>query len=318
MISYDFYTSTTKMFNLICEQPALLQMMSRFGIPLGVEEKSVREVCEAYDVDADTFVAVANFIKFGPESAEYFVDRLSVTTLVNYLKRAHDYFLNFQLPAIRRKLLEAIVCTNVNEVSKVAGLIVKFYDEYTVEVRQHMEYENRVIFTYVDDLLKGKKHSGFEIDKFARSHESINKKLQELKNIIIKYYKPDTESDLLNSMMYDIFVCESDLRLHCEAENCLFVPAVKLLENRVADSRSSMPEVVDDTDDSILSDREKEVVSLAVRGLKNRDIADRLFVSVHTVMTHRRNISRKLGIHSLSGLTIYAIVNKIVEVEGPE
>lgn len=63
-----------------------------------------------------------------------------------------------------------------------------------------------------------------------------------------------------------------------------------------------------------LSTREKEIVVCVVKGMTNREIADRLFLSTHTVITHRRNIARKLQIHSASGLTIYAIVNKLVEL----
>lgn len=63
-----------------------------------------------------------------------------------------------------------------------------------------------------------------------------------------------------------------------------------------------------------LSQREKEIISLVVRGMTNQEIADKLFLSIHTVITHRRNIARKLEIHSATGLTIYAIVNKIVDI----
>lgn len=63
-----------------------------------------------------------------------------------------------------------------------------------------------------------------------------------------------------------------------------------------------------------LSSREKEIISHVVRGFTNQEIADKLFISVHTVMTHRKNIARKLQIHSATGLTIYAIVNKIVDL----
>ena len=48
--------------------------------------------------------------------------------------------------------------------------------------------------------------------------------------------------------------------------------------------------------------------------MTNREIADRLFLSTHTVITHRRNIARKLQVHSASALTVYAIVNKLVEL----
>lgn len=63
-----------------------------------------------------------------------------------------------------------------------------------------------------------------------------------------------------------------------------------------------------------LSEREKEIIRCVVKGLTNKQIADELFISVHTVITHRRNIAQKLQIHSSAGLTIYAIVNKIVDV----
>ena len=52
-----------------------------------------------------------------------------------------------------------------------------------------------------------------------------------------------------------------------------------------------------------------------VKGLTNKQIADSLFISTHTVITHRRNIAAKLQIHSAAGLTIYAIVNKLVEFD---
>lgn len=64
-----------------------------------------------------------------------------------------------------------------------------------------------------------------------------------------------------------------------------------------------------------LSSREKEVIACVVQGLTNKQIADKLYISTHTVITHRRNIAAKLGIHSPAGLTIYAIVNKLVELD---
>ncbi len=63
-----------------------------------------------------------------------------------------------------------------------------------------------------------------------------------------------------------------------------------------------------------LSIREKEVVACVVQGLTNRQTAEKLCLSTHTVIAHRRNISAKLNIHSTAGLAIYAIVNKLVEL----
>ena len=63
-----------------------------------------------------------------------------------------------------------------------------------------------------------------------------------------------------------------------------------------------------------LSQREKEIIVGVVKGLTNKEIADKLCLSIHTVITHRRNVSRKLQIHSPAGLTIFAIVNGLVEI----
>jgi regulator of cell morphogenesis and NO signaling len=63
-----------------------------------------------------------------------------------------------------------------------------------------------------------------------------------------------------------------------------------------------------------LSDREKDVIVSLVQGMTNKEIAEHLFISVNTVITHRRNIAKKLQIHSPAGLTIYAIVNHLVDI----
>lgn len=63
-----------------------------------------------------------------------------------------------------------------------------------------------------------------------------------------------------------------------------------------------------------LSAREREIVVCVVKGMTNKQIAEKLCLSLHTVITHRRNIAGKLQIHSPAGLTIYAIVNKLVEL----
>lgn len=313
MISFT-YNESDKMSDVIASQPSLLQMICRFGIQLGVGDKSVREVCEESDVDTTTFIAVANFMKHGKSAAPFFIDKVSVPALVKHLKAAHDFFLNFQLAHIRRKLLDAIDCSRQNE---VAFLILKFYDEYLAEVRKHMDFENKRIFKYVDQLLTGRCPEEGLLPHAMKGHDGMDRKLQELKNIIIKYYTPTDPqaSDLLCNVLLSIYTCESDLRQHCAMEDALFIPAVRLLEEKMrANPQATVVEAPASTQEN-LSDREKEIVACIVRGLTNKEIAARLFISVNTVLTHRKNISRKLDIHSASGLTIYAIVNGIVKLE---
>lgn len=312
MVYNGTYKDSDHMCDVICDEPSLLQMLSRFGIPLGVGDQTVRQVCEAHGVDTATFLSVANFIKRGARGAADSIDKVSVACLTEYLKQAHTYFLDFQLPAIRRKLLEAIDCSQPDEVSY---LILKFYDDYMAEVRKHMQHENRKVFGYVEQLLQGRRTSEYTISQFARGHNSIDVKLQELKNIIIKYYAPTEQAELLNNVLYDIFTCEKDLRIHCQVEDDIFVPAVEILEEKVGiQEEPTVKEEATRTEDT-LSDREREIVHCVVCGLSNKQIAEQLFISLNTVLTHRKNIARKLNIHSVAGLTIYAIVNKIVNID---
>lgn len=65
--------------------------------------------------------------------------------------------------------------------------------------------------------------------------------------------------------------------------------------------------------DNELSSREVDVLKCVVLGMSNKEIADKLFISIHTVITHRKNITAKLDIKSTSGLTIYAIMEGYIE-----
>jgi DNA-binding CsgD family transcriptional regulator len=64
-----------------------------------------------------------------------------------------------------------------------------------------------------------------------------------------------------------------------------------------------------------ISDREKEVLRLVAVGLTNKEIGDKLFISSHTVITHRKNITAKLGIKTIAGLTMYALINHLIVPE---
>ena len=77
--------------------------------------------------------------------------------------------------------------------------------------------------------------------------------------------------------------------------------------------QDSMREAEDESESAQLSDREKDVLVCLAKGLKNSEIADQLHISIHTVITHRKNIVRKTGIKSVSALTVYAIINNRID-----
>lgn len=308
------YQAGDKMRDLVRNDSALILIMERFDISLGFGDKSVREVCRMHHVDEKTFLAVVNYVT----GRDYHFTDVSLPSLIRYLKQSHEYFLDFNLPSIRRKLIEAVDCSGGND---IAMLIIRFYDEYVMAVRKHMKYENDVVFPYVEQLSQGHLNRNYTIFEFASKHTPIGDKLKELKDVIIRCY-PEKISYLLNAALLEIILCEQDLTSHCMIEDKLFVPAVRLIEQQLRKRGDTVyadksDEDVPDRKDKLkaLSNREKDIVACVTKGMSNKEIAEELYLSVHTVTTHRRNISNKLQIHTTAGLTIYAIANKLVNIE---
>ena len=273
------YEADDKMISLIRDNYDLLQMLGSFGISLGFGDKTVKETCDDNNVDTYTFLAVVNYTinGYGEFDAD---EQLFVPTLLHYLEASHAYFLDFQLPYIRRELQESL-----DESESLAKLILRFYDEYAHEIRRHMKYEQKTLFPYVQSLIEGHPANDYNVDTFSKHHGATDKKRQ-----------------------------------HAEVEDHIFVPAIRHLEQQTKQSDVTRKisgmvfKAGASQNPDALSDREKDVIISLVQGMSNKEIADHLCISVNTVITHRRNIARKLQIHSPAGLTIYAIVNGLVDI----
>lgn len=306
------YEADDKMISLIRDNYSLLQSLGSFGISLGFGDKTVREVCDDQNVDTYTFLAVVNFTINGYRDFDD-VDKLSIPTLMQYLRASHEYYIDFQLPFIRKGLQNAL-----DEHDNLARLIMRLYDEYAHSIRSHMKYEEKTVFPYVNNLLEGRTTNNFDIETYSKHHGKTDEKLRELKSIIIKYLPSDgLHNNQLSATLYNIYNNEEWLALHAEVEEHLFIPAIRWLERKskqtdVSAKISNMISPPGTTE--TLSEREKDVIICVVQGMTNKEIADNLCISINTVITHRRNIAKKLQIHSAAGLTIYAIVNNFVDI----
>lgn len=314
MKNVKMYEAGDKMITLIKDNYSVLQALGSFGINLGFGDKTVSETCHINGVDTYTFLAVVN-AQLNDITTYEDDDQLDVPTLLHYLKASHAYYLDFQLPFIRRELQESI-----SDDDPLGTLIMKLYEEYAQEIRRHMKYEEKTLFPYVESLLEGRPMNDYNVETFSKHHEQTDKKLRELKLMIIKYLPADAHrNNQLTATLYDIYNNEEWLRQHAEVEDHIFTPAIKRLERTTnrEDISKNISQMVfkggQDTSEA-LSDRERDVIIGVVQGLQNKEIADRLCISVNTVITHRRNIARKLQIHSPAGLTIYAIVNGLVDI----
>lgn len=314
MKNQKIYEADDKMISLIKDNYDLLQSLGSFGINLGFGDKTVRDICEDNGVDTYTFLAVVNFAINGYSDFDN-DEQLSVPTLLHYLEASHVYYLDFQLPFIRRELEESI-----DETDRLGMLIMKLFDEYACEISKHMMFEKKTVFPYVNSLLDGQPAGEYSIETFSRNHEEPAAKLKELKILIIKYMPGDSRrNNQLMATLHDIYNNEEWLSLHAQVEDKIFVPAIRRLEqlrkqNDVAKNISTMVFKNGADNGDMLSDRERDVVVALVQGMANKEIAEHLCISINTVITHRRNIARKLQIHSPAGLTIYAIVNGLVDI----
>ena len=162
-------------------------------------------------------------------------------------------------------------------------------------------------------------------------------KVVELKEIgDIRYqldiYKPDAV--VINPMLLGQ-ASKQDIRqqLNISKETLVIALVYNLIDEQfyksydgvimINDSKAKINKVVVDclnknmeeqSDQEELSDRETEILISVVKGMSNKEIAEYHNISVHTAMTHRRNITRKLKVHSVSGLTIYAIINNLIDI----
>lgn len=302
----DRYYKDDKMHEMLADDERLLQVISRFSIPLGVGEKSIDQVCKENNIDTTTFLAVVNYTTTKALSSVT-SENIDLPTLLIYLKNTHTYFLKYFIPNLKRKLIDALGDSSNNDIT---FSIIKFFDNYTSELQKHITNENKQVFPYVERLLQGEKMKKPSFDMTLIHRIPIEQKLTDLKNIIIKYYVSKSNNVLIYDVLNDLFTIERDISVHSMIEENLFMKQVKKLENSF---NTNNEEIMTDAEE--LTQREKDIIKCVVKGLTNKETADKLCISINTVTTHRRNIAKKLDIHSPSGLTIFAIVNHLVDVK---
>lgn len=297
------YRGSNTMREMVEDNKSLLHVISRFDIAYGFGDATIKNVCDNNNVHTGTFLTVCNLISGYP----FDIPDTSLKALIGYLRNAHRSITSITLPHIRHHLMESI---GKAPGEKVSLLLLKFFDEYVSEVRAHTAKENDEIFRYAEMLADGKKPDGTTITDYITHHQPMSDKLRELKDIFIYHYA-HKDNDMLSSVLFDIILCEHDLATHFEVESRLLVPLVSALES---DYDSVPTKTSASKDISILGEREKEIICHIAKGLTNKQIADKLFISTHTVATHRRNICAKLDIHTSSGLTLYAIVHNLIDI----
>lgn len=300
----DNITCETKLADLIIDCPELLFVVNVFGIKMGFGERSIKEICLQYKIVPSDFVLFLKFTILGKDSNLVKLAKVDPRVLLNYIKVSHKYFIDYRFPDLRDRLTNALA---LNESKKS---ILDFFNEYEKEVKKHMKLEDEVFFPYIESLLNNKVDNSFSASKFKSNHDDIQDKLEDLFNLLVKYISTKIDNFLLSDILILLERTNRELSLHEIMENKVLIPIIKKIE-----IIKNIDSAAKDEESEELSKREIEIIQGIASGLSNKEIAGKLFISVHTVNTHRRNICNKLSIHSAAGLTVYAILNKLIDID---
>lgn len=125
----------------------------------------------------------------------------------------------------------------------------------------------------------------------------------------VRYLYADLQNFTL--VMLSTTVCDDEVARGFDAVINIYDSREQLL--RKLENADEQSQVNPYSDSHELSERERDVLVLVARGLANKEIADKLNISIHTVMSHRKNIAHKTGIKSVAGLTVYALLNNMLD-----
>ena len=215
------------MSELIDADYHLLLLLNRLNISLGFGEKSVEAVCKENDFDTDCFLFLANYQsnKCITNIQEVF-SKLPLAPFLRYLKNSHSYFLERRLPNIRRKLELVFPETD----KALQTVVLDFFDNYTKEVLEHMRYEDDVVFPYVYSLIDKDANKQYSINIFEERHNDIEGKINDLKQILLKYVPGTTDQMLMVNVLTELYMSEEELEAHTFIEDNLVIPRVKEIE----------------------------------------------------------------------------------------
>ena len=226
MNKQPLFSEKSKLYEMIADNPKLLQLLPRFGIQLGFGEHSVEEVCMQNKVSTRLFLAVCS-LHFDPENTVNLgkPDETDLTSLLSYLSASHRDYLDERFPHIEEHLGRIIKAAG----PKYGNMLDHFYNEYKREMVKHFKYEEEVVFPYIAALRQGR-DSDYNIDQFRHNHSNIEDTLEDMTNSLIKYLPGDILPSERVCIATDIMELSADLISHSLIEEQILVPFVESLE----------------------------------------------------------------------------------------
>jgi len=226
------------MADIIHANHLLLPVINRFGIRLGFGDKTVADICNENQVDIEFFLAIVNAYNDTGYFPEQKLRAFSSNLIVDYLKKSHQYFINLSLPVIEAYLEKLVQSSDSDDLK----IIRTFYNKYRKELIEHIKDEEENTFPYVLELQRiqdqgevdiPEHFNHYSIDSFEKEHTNVDEKLFDLKNIIIKFLKPDYSDKACNEFLFQLFQFERDLTDHARIEDQILIPKVMDIESAI-------------------------------------------------------------------------------------
>ena len=296
-------TPSMKMAELMNVSPALPGVLTRLGIPFGFGDETVEEVCRRQDIDPETFLLICSVHAYGALPPKERIRKADLQDVLKYLRRSHTYYMEVAM----EELTAALVNLTEPCDERHRNIIRKFFNEYKEELLKHLEYEENTVFPQAEAALG---HGRSTLDDYEENHSHVEEKLEDLKNLLMKYMPPVCGQQDIYRTLSLISTLQEDLAKHILVEDGILVPIVNRRMHTDLESRFDTPGEKGEE----LSAREKEILVCVAKGMLNKEIADAENISIHTVITHRKNITRKTGIKTVAGLTVYALLNNLIDI----
>lgn len=228
----DRFTKQNKIIDLVETNYHLLPVINRFGINLGNKDKSLDKICKAQNIDIDFLLVIVNTF----HNEEYFPETelksFPPTLLIDYLKKTHQHYIEHVLPKLE-SILKQLIESNKTEIHQL-NIIEQFYLKYKEELLLHINEEENEVFPYIINLVeKNKENFKYNIHSFEKEHSSVDVKLNDLKNLVIKYIEPVFDNNICNDFLITLFRFEKDLNDHARIEDKILIPLVVELEKQL-------------------------------------------------------------------------------------
>lgn len=231
MTHKSYFSTRMKLADLISANYHIILTLPRFGIPLGVEDYSVKEICQRHHINPNFFILICNVYSFDnyiPTFEE--IQSIEMNLLVSYLMASHKYYIHERIPHIEQHLHH--IADKVE--NKYGDMLKQFFNEYKAEVINHFKYEEEKVFPYIKLLNTSQTDNNeYKIEEFITNHSNIEDKLSDLTQIIYKYLPGNSLPEETIELVFDVMELSSDLNKHTIIEDKILVPYIESMERRI-------------------------------------------------------------------------------------